>query len=58
MASVETLLSKKPRRVKPSSVSKKNTPAMPASVKATPEKPSSPKVAIEKPQSPDKCSTV
>lgn len=58
MASVETLLSKKPRRVKPSSVSKKNTHVKPASVKATPEKPSSPKVVIEKPQSPDKSSAV
>ena len=58
MASVETLLSKKPRRVKPSSVSKKNTPVKPASVKATPEEPSSPKLAVEKPQSPGKSSAV
>ena len=48
MASVETLLSKKPRRVKPTSVSRKDTPLKPASVKATPEKSSSLKVVIEK----------
>jgi predicted nucleic acid-binding Zn-ribbon protein len=58
MASVETLLSEKPRRVKPLSVSKKNTLVKPASVKATPEEPSSPKVVIEKPQSPGKSSAV
>ena len=49
MASVETLLSKKPRRVKPTSVSRKDTPVKPASVKATPEKSLSPKVVIKKP---------
>jgi predicted RNase H-like nuclease (RuvC/YqgF family) len=48
MASVEMLLSKKPRKVKPTSVSKKDTPVKPASVKATLEKSSSPKVVIEK----------
>ena len=58
MASVETLLSKKPRRVKPMFVSKKDTPVKPASVKVTPEKSSSPKVVIEKPQSPGKGSAV
>jgi hypothetical protein len=52
MASIETLLSKKPRRVKPSSTSKKDTPVKPPSMKTTPEKPLSPKVALEKPQSP------
>ena len=42
MASIETLLSKKPRRVKPSSTSKKDTPVKPPSMKTTPEKPLSP----------------
>jgi RNase P protein component len=58
MALVETLLSKKPRRVKPTSVSRKDTPVKPASMKATPEKPSSLKVVTEKPQSPGKGSPV
>ena len=53
MALVEKLLSKKPRRVKPTSVSRKDTP-----VKPDPEKPSSPKVVTEKPQSPGKGSAV
>ena len=49
MASTEMLLSKKPRRVKPMSVSRKDIPVKPASMKATPEKPSSPKVVTKKP---------
>jgi predicted RNase H-like nuclease (RuvC/YqgF family) len=53
MASFETLLSKKPRRVKPTSVTRKDTPVKPA-----PEKPSSPKLVTEKPQSPGKGSAV
>ena len=48
MASIDTLLSMKPRRVKPPSSSRRDTPKKASSLKVTPEKALSPEATPKK----------